>query len=364
LSGGGAERFVSTCLVHLDRARFEPALALVRGEVSYPLPDDVTVEVLGKRRVWHGWRAVRRLAAVIERLQPQVVASALGFCNVLVAAALRRSAWCPFWIARSANHPAYEGRGLRRRQLRRAYGAADRVVANSHGLAEAVAAAYPEVRDKLDVVGNPTDFERIDRLAGEPAPLPPASCPTVIAVGRLSRQKRPDRLLAAFARTRERMPARLVLCGEGPRERTVRRQGRRLGIGDDVRLPGFCHNPYAWMARSDLFVLSSDYEGLPNALIEAQGLGLPAVTMNCPCGPGEIVEDGVTGLLVEPSAGPEALAEAMVALLTNPERRSAFGRAARDRARSRYGLEAVMETWQALLAEGAEHHRLSLERAR
>ena len=126
----------------------------------------------------------------------------------------------------------------------------------------------------------------------------------------------------------------------------------RLGLTAHVHLAGFVDNPYAWMAASDLFALTSDYEGLPNALIEAQGLGLPAVSTDCPFGPNEIIEPGVTGLLVPPG-DVAALADAMAQLLADPERRRALGAAARRRARALYGIENLLPSLHELLEEAA-----------
>jgi glycosyltransferase involved in cell wall biosynthesis len=102
------------------------------------------------------------------------------------------------------------------------------------------------------------------------------------------------------------------------------------------------------MARADLFVLTSDYEGSPNALIEAQGIGVPAVATDCAYGPAEIVDDGETGLLVPPGDD-DALAAAVDALLADAPRRAAMGRAARSRARERHDAAAVVRRLEAHL---------------
>jgi glycosyltransferase involved in cell wall biosynthesis len=94
------------------------------------------------------------------------------------------------------------------------------------------------------------------------------------------------------------------------------------------------------MARADLFVLCSDFEGSPNALIESQGLGVPAVATECPFGPSEIVISEETGLLV-PTGESEALADAIATLLADPDRRRRMGAAARERTRATFAVEAA-----------------------
>jgi glycosyltransferase involved in cell wall biosynthesis len=124
------------------------------------------------------------------------------------------------------------------------------------------------------------------------------------------------------------------------------------GLGETVELLGFVENPFALMRQADLFVLTSDYEGLPNALIEAQGLGLAAVSTRCPHGPDEIIAEGETGLLVPPGDAP-ALAAALDRLLGEPEERRRMAERAREKARARYSVEVVLPAWERLLLESA-----------
>ena len=111
---------------------------------------------------------------------------------------------------------------------------------------------------------------------------------------------------------------------------------------------GFVENPHAIMASADLFLLTSDYEGLPNALIEAQALGVPAISTDCPTGPREIVEEGVTGLLV-PVRDAHALSAAVSKLLENVDLRQSMSVAAIASMEKRFALDVVMDDWQALL---------------
>jgi glycosyltransferase involved in cell wall biosynthesis len=159
-------------------------------------------------------------------------------------------------------------------------------------------ARYPFASGRLEVILNPTDFAAIDRLASQPTEVEKPKGPLLISVGRLGRQKRIDVMLEALALLRQHVPAVLWVCGEGPQGGALKRLAAKLGVDSAVSWFGFQDNPYALMRQADLFVLTSDYEGLPNSLIEAQGLGLPAVATRCPTGPDEIIDDGVTGILV------------------------------------------------------------------
>ena len=351
LNRGGAERFVSTLLMHLDRARFKPALCLLRKDVGYPLPDDVPFGVLEYHRPTHFFRAVRGLRGLIEQLQPDVVLSNGAATGMVTGMALRRCRADPSWIARIDNNPRYHDTGLRKFVLKRVYRRADCFVVNSRGVLADLAACYPFARRKSQVMMNPTDFARIDALAQQP-PVQQAApdVPVVIAVGRLFPQKRLDLLIDAFARVLRGLRAELWICGEGPERHKIERKVAHLTLGPNVRILGHCPNPFALMHQAAVYALSSDYEGLPNALIEAQGLGLPAVATRCPHGPEEIIDDGKTGLLV-PVGNPRELAEALVKLLSNEPRRRQMGQAAKLHARRRFDASHLARGWEQLILQ-------------
>jgi glycosyltransferase involved in cell wall biosynthesis len=161
--------------------------------------------------------------------------------------------------------------------------------------------------------------------------LPYGGVPIVITVGRHAEQKDHETLIRAFARTRQRVPARLVLIGQGPLRGELEGLARELGVAESVVFAGWQANPFAWLARSDLFVLSSRYEGFGNVIVEAMACGLPVISTDCPSGPNEILRNGEDGLLV-PVADVEALADAMTNVLTDEALRSKLAQKASRRA--------------------------------
>jgi glycosyltransferase involved in cell wall biosynthesis len=354
LNQGGAERFASTLLVHLDRTRIKPSLCLLRKDVGYPLPDDVPYGVLEYHRPTQLFRAVRRLRGLIERLQPEVVLSNGAATGIVAGMALRRYRAGPAWIARIDNNPKYHDTGLRKFILKRVYRRADGFVVNSRGVLGDLAACYPFARKKAQVIWNPTDFARIDALAAQPpAHSAEPGVPVVIAVGRLFPQKRLDLLVDAFAQVLRGLRAELWICGDGPERHRIERKVAHLTLGSSVRILGHCPNPYALMRQAAIYVLSSDYEGLPNALIEAQGLGRPAVSTCCPHGPKEIIDDGKTGLLT-PVGDARALAEAMSKLLSNQPRRRQMGQAAKLHARRLFDASHLARGWEQVIRQVAK----------
>lgn len=349
LNTGGAQRFTSTLLTHLDREVVRPSLALLRDDIGFKLPTDVPIHQLEYRRGWHLFDAAGRLRRLIEKSRPEMILSNITATNLVTGLALRSCVHQPQWIARVGNNPGFHDTFVRASLARLLYRRVDRFVVNSPGLADDLARQYAIDTARATCLLNPTDFEAMDFQANSPtAHAVLAERPLLLAVGRLFKQKRYDVMIDAFARVRSRIQAHLWICGEGPERNRLERQIQRHGLNDHVKLLGFCDNPYALMNKADLFLMSSDHEGLPNALIEAQGMGLPAVSTDCPHGPREIIVDQRTGLLV-PTANPKAMAEAISTLLEAPPRLSEMSVAARETARRRFGAAALTGQWQQCL---------------
>jgi glycosyltransferase involved in cell wall biosynthesis len=138
-----------------------------------------------------------------------------------------------------------------------------------------------------------------------------------LSVGRLDKLKNHPLLLRAFAQLRRRIECRLIVLGEGEQLEKLIAEARELGIADDVDFAGFSRNPMSFMRQADLFVLSSDFEGLSNVLIEAMAVGCPVVSTDAPHGPREVLQDGRLGRLV-PVGDADGLARAMEETLRDP----------------------------------------------
>lgn len=173
------------------------------------------------------------------------------------------------------------------------------------------------------------------------------------AAGRLEAVKDYTTMLRAFAETPE--SGRLVIAGTGAMEGELRSLSAEVGIGDRVRFLGFEPNVRRWMQAADAFVLSSRWEGLPMALIEAAACGLPAVATDVP-GTREVVKDGETGWLARAGAA-ASLAEKMQRIMrSRPEERRAMGATARQLAIERFSLAKVLDRWEALYGELLERN--------
>ena len=237
------------------------------------------------------------------------------------------------------------------RRARRAYPRADAAVGVSGGAASELTNAVGVPVEKVHTIYNPVVSEALVRDSRQPTGHPWLDNPgprVILAAGRLTRHKEFSTLLVAFARILDDGPARLVVLGKGRLRPELESQAKELRIAEHVDFPGFVRNPYAYMRKASLFVLSSRYEGLPTVLIEAMACGCPVVSTDCRYGPDEILEDGRWGELV-PVGDAEALSGAMLRTLANPHP----GDALRKRA-SCFGIEPAVARYEELLLGGKQ----------
>ena len=317
LRGGGAER-VMVLLANGFAARGH-RVDLVLARAEGPYLDEVAAGVrivdLARSRVLTSlWPLVRYL----RRERPDAMLSAMTHANVIAIWA-KMLARVPLRLVvseHSSPSRSHAGGGMARIMrllVRRFYGKADTIVCVSNGARDEMAALYPALSDRLTTIYNPLDLDRIQRLMEEPVSHPwleDRDIPVVLAAGRLTAAKDYPTLLRAMAHLLGQRPARLIILGQGEEEAALRQLIDDLGIAEHVDLVGFQKNPFSWMRRCDLYVMSSAWEGLPGSLIEALACGAKVVSTDCRTGPREILEDGKWGTLV-PVGDADALARAM-----------------------------------------------------
>ena len=240
-----------------------------------------------------------------------------------------------------------------RRWLHRAslsYPRVDATVGVSRGVASELTGVVGVPADRVHMIYNPVVSPSILRDSEQPTGhhwLDHPGPRVVLAAGRLTKHKDFSTLLIAFAKLRDRCPARLIVLGKGRLRSELVVQAQRLGVSEHVDFPGFVSNPYAFMSKASLFVLSSRQEGLPTVLIEAMACGCPVVSTDCRFGPDEILEDGRWGELV-PVGDAKALSAAMFRALESPQPSDVL----RERA-SVFGIDRAVARYDALLLGGA-----------
>lgn len=320
-------------------------LAGATGEYLSEISPEVRLVDLRSRRVITSLPALVRY---IRRERPAVLLSAMSHANVVAVWARALAGRCTRLLV-SQHNDISQSIKLRNdlrvrtmtRMMRSAYARADAVIAVSRGVADALARAINYPLGRIKVIFNPVDLARIQRQARVDIDHPwlhPDEPPVIISVGRLVPEKDFGTLLRAFEVLRKTRSARLVILGEGRLRADLLRLASELGIEGDVSMPGFVGNPFSYMARANVFVLSSRTEGLPTALIEALACGCPVVSTDCPSGPSEILEGGKWGRLV-PVGDADALAHAIAATLSETDHRDVTARA------REFGLDVVVDDY-------------------
>lgn len=328
---GGVERMLVNLLLAFVAQGVKVDLLLLRTDSAYlrELPPGIRQRRLAGR---HSQLAIPALARHLREECPPVLLVAKDRAGRAAVMARALAGVKTPIVLRLGTHlsTAMAGRSAPERWfryslIRRLYPPIDAIVAVSQGVAEDVAAVSGLPPERIQVVRNPVIDPTLASRARAPCPHawlrdsdpPHGRTPVILGVGRLERQKDFPTLIRAFARLRQRRPCRLLILGEGSDRSKLERLIDELALKDAVSLAGFVANPYPYIARASLFVLSSAWEGSPNALTEALALGTPAVATDCPSGPAEILQRGRFGPLVA-VGDVEALASAMTATLDAP----------------------------------------------
>lgn len=320
MAGGGAQR--SMLKLANAMAACGRSVDLVLPQATGPFLTEVHPGVgvidLNARRVATSLPALIRY---MRSARPRAMISALGYVNV-VALWARRLARVPIRLIVTERNTlsvkTERSRRLRGRimpfLIRLTYPWADAIVAVSHGVRQDLLSLTGLSPDQVTVIYNPIVTPELKVQATEPLDHPwfsPGEPPVILGVGSLSPQKDFTTLIQAFARVSKSYTARLVILGEGPERSQLESLLERLDVAEVVDMPGFDSNPYRYMSRAGVFVLSSLWEGLPGVLIEALACGVPTVATDCPSGPREILADGTHGALI-PVKDVEAMAKAIL----------------------------------------------------
>lgn len=250
-------------------------------------------------------RAIR--LAVVARIISRNKTRLLGQLNTHLSASQKSK---PFWQRLARTLP-----------MRIFYPFVDTVIAVSDGVADDTKKLTGLPASRIKVIRNPvigSDLYEKSQLDPEHAWFTKREGFIILGAGRLTQQKDFPTLIKAFSKVKQKVDrCRLIILGEGPERKSLEELVKALGLENDVALPGHLKNPFSLMARSNLFVLSSKWEGSGNVLTEAMALGVPVVSTDCPSGPAEMLGNGRFGPLV-PVGDVDGLATAMISQLENP----------------------------------------------
>ena len=360
LNSGGAERVLVSLANHWAEAGVQVTVLTLaplasdhyrlRAEVQRVGLDLQQTSRSPLQAVGNNLRRIRRLRRAIRESRPELVLSFTDRMNVLTLLASRWQPW-PVMIA-ERNDPRYQLMGRVWEFLRRAsYPRCAAAVVQTRPVAAHLRtwirnrpvfvisnAAFPPQPSRV-ISGNKR--AAVQGTGGEP--------PSLAAMGRLDHQKGFDLLIQAFARIASRHTAwRLRIAGQGAERAALEALARRFQLDSRVEFCGWQDDPTPFLKEAQLFVLSSRWEGFPNALLEAMSCGLPAVSFDCPSGPAEIIRHQLDGLLVPPE-NVEELAAAMDRLMSDPELRRELGSRASEVV-TRFRAPAIYSAWDQAVA--------------
>jgi glycosyltransferase involved in cell wall biosynthesis len=351
MSSGGAERVAATLAnAWSKRDHVVKILATYSGrsDCFYALRAGVSMEYLADKvevRPAASKRYVRRLLALrreIAVFHPDVIVSFLA--NVNVAAVLANAGNAAPLVISERTDPFVMPRPQSLRMMcRLLYRFADALIVQT----EVVAAKFARTgfaASRLEVIPNPVSNEFIGVSRSR---QPSGEC-RLLAVGRLDDQKQFDLLVEMFATVSGEFPNwTLRVVGEGPGRGRLQSLVDRYGLAKQVKFPGQTPDIAGEYEQADVFVLTSQYEGFPNAMLEAMATGLPCIAFDCPSGPREISDNGRVAVLVKPGDR-RGFEDALRRLMSNPGLRTSLGCDARQSVNARFAEEAVLPVWEKL----------------
>lgn len=346
LTGGGTERVAAVLPSKLADIGYETHLIVYRkADKEYPISSKLRVHYLDE-----GWasgnpiarlqRNVKALKALIQEIKPDVILNLVGDMSLYQMYLAARGSGATF-VASVRNHPHKAYQSMRLGWIKNQIHLA---------LVRKADVCFMQTKEQLDffnekvkqksfVLANPVDDSFL-----EASYEPREKIRRIVTLGRLGQQKNHKLLIEAFAEVCRRNPdiqdIELCIYGEGEEKANLEAHARKLGIGAKVSLCGRTTNPVKTLQEHDVFVLSSDYEGMPNALMEAMAVGIPCISTDCPTGPADMIQDKENGLLV-PMRDSNLLASAIGFMIEDANRAFVLGKCGKEYIKTHYSAENI-----------------------
>ncbi|RCJ24477.1 group 1 glycosyl transferase [Nostoc sp. ATCC 43529] len=362
LTYGGAERIMSIMANYWSAKGWKiTLLTFDDNEIpDFPLDSDINYIPLGiaeKSRnaiigIWNNSKRIRILRYAIINSNPDVVISFMSKVNITTLLATR---WLniPVIVSERSN-PEKSYLGWNWQQLRKfTYLFADKIVFQTQRARD----YFPvNLQNKSCIIPNMVVLPPIKKQSSDKF----STKRSLIAMGRFVPEKGFDLLLQAFAKLKDNYPEwTLTILGDGKLRPELESLRNELGLSDRVYFPGMVNDTYTFLQQADIFIMSSRFEGFPNAICEAMACGLPVISTDCPSGPREIIRDGIDGILV-PNEDVSALAAAIERLISNEQERNSLAAHAPE-ITERFSVKKIMEMWEDVLVQVIEKEFRSQE---
>ncbi|MDZ8110068.1 MAG: glycosyltransferase family 4 protein [Nostoc sp. DedQUE12a] len=355
LTYGGAERIMSIMANYWSAKGWQITL-LTFDDNKIPdfyLDSDINYIPLGIAEkslnamigIWNNLKRIRILRNAIINSDPDIVISFMSRINITTLLATRWSN-IPVIVSERSN-PEKSYLGWNWQQLRKwTYSFADKIVFQTQRARD----YFPvKLQNNSCIIPNMVVLPAIKKQSVEKFSIERS----LIAMGRFVPEKGFDLLLQAFAKLKDNYPQwTLTILGDGKLRPELECLRNELGLSDRVYFPGMVNDTYTFLQQADIFIMSSRFEGFPNAICEAMACGLPVISTDCPSGPREIIRDGIDGILV-PNEDVSALAAAIERLISNEQERNSLAAHAPE-ITERFSVKKIMEMWEDVLVKVIE----------
>jgi glycosyltransferase involved in cell wall biosynthesis len=352
LNTGGAEQVITLIINSIERELFDIRVILFnsRGDLVNRVSSDIEVYNLNVSSVTYG---VVPLLRKIYQIKPDILFSGIGHLNISIAPFIpifRYISPKTYWVARqtsilSLNNQKEKSPKLYEWLYKRVYKNYNKVISQSNYMQRDLIDNYSFPIEKSIVINNPVDIDRIEQLSlKEPEYSFDTTKFNLLSVGQLRSEKRQEHMLKALAKLNS--DYFLTLIGDGERRASLEQMAYSLGITKSIRFIGYQTNPYSYMREADILLLSSEYEGFPNVVLEANVCGLGVVSYRCAGGVIEIIEDGVNGFL--------AIDDNIDSLVDSIKRAREYqfdSNSIKNRIIERYNKSLIIDKYQKILKE-------------
>ncbi|OGZ66108.1 MAG: hypothetical protein A3D34_02965 [Candidatus Staskawiczbacteria bacterium RIFCSPHIGHO2_02_FULL_33_16] len=330
LECGGTERNTVNLLKNLNKENYALSLLLAekKGDFIKDVPKEIPIVSFNAHSLF---KIFLHLIAYFKEEKADIFVSAFPRFNAIVLLAKKFSGTKTKIIitehlsfsllsktAKTVSH-RFIARFLFPSFIKLFYPNADAIICVSKGIAQEISSMAGHL-EKIKVIYNPVaDHTILEKAKAEVSHtwFHSTEIPVILMVGRLSKTKDQPTLFRALSIILKKQPAHLVIVGDGTEKLKLINLATQLNLTENIAFLGFQDNPYKYMKRASVFVLSSLQEGFGNVIVEAMACGTPVVATNCASGPSEIIQDRINGLLVAPQ-NEEALASLIIKVLNNP----------------------------------------------
>ena len=340
LFGGGAERVVSILSNFLSQRGWDVTiLVYVRKHHEYPISSNVKIVTIPEYKCWNPivkrFKQICSIRKILRDLKPDIVLPFLAIPTYQTFLASRGEKYLIYGTIRN-NPKKYPSQWRLRKIVNLCTSRMDGIIYQT----EEQTKFFPKIKNYF-VMHNPVNSEMLDATYEYRERV---KC--IATFGRLTNQKNHVLLIRAFSKIATSYPNVLLkIYGEGEEFNNIQKLIKKLNLTERVLLMGNTKDIKNKLQETDIFVLSSDYEGLPNALIEAMAVGIPCISTQCPTGPKDLIKDGENGILV-PCKDINAMASSIEQLIKSFKQRKFLGIAAKNTIKKGYAIEPILNLFE------------------